>query len=130
MRRLCFDKARCTECHSCELMCSYTNFKVYNSKKAVLRLNSKFPDAPELKFCRQCTNPPCLKSCSFQAIYEDNGTILIDQDKCTGCGECIKACKFDSIFMSGNNTAVKCDTCGGEFKCVNTCKTGALTVRD
>lgn len=36
----------------------------------------------------------CVKNCIFSAIVKDeNGKIIIDPEKCTGCGECVTACE-------------------------------------
>ncbi len=35
----------------------------------------------------------CVKSCPFDAMYmDDNGLPVVDEVKCTGCGNCVTAC--------------------------------------
>jgi tetrathionate reductase subunit B len=102
--------------------------------------------------------PPCVKVCpefpgdraKFKtadgktiryrqgATYKrPDGMILIDKEKCIGCGKCIDACpygvrSFDPFVKAGGDTtkqaADKCDMClhrvdnGVEPSCVNTCQ--------
>lgn len=130
MKRLHFDKSKCTECHGCELMCSYSNYGFYNTCRALLQLKSHFPEAPDLIFCRQCANPVCLKACSLGALNNSGGYVFIDKSMCSGCGACVNACPFECIFIDADGKAGKCSTCSGKFKCASACKTGALTVQD
>ncbi len=35
----------------------------------------------------------CSHACTFDAIYmDDNGLPVVDEEKCTGCGDCVDAC--------------------------------------
>ena len=38
------------------------------------------------RMCNHCTKPSCLEACPVRAIYkrEEDGVVLIDQDKCQG----------------------------------------------
>ena len=124
-----------------------------NTKKAFLPL-----------MCNHCDGnkedgvPPCVKACpEFPgdrakfitadgkkiryrkgATYKrPDGLILIDKEKCIGCGKCIDACpygvrSFDPFVKAGGDptkqAADKCDMCvhrvdnGVEPSCVNTCQ--------
>jgi Fe-S-cluster-containing dehydrogenase component len=45
----------------------------------------------------QCENPPCVPVCPVQATWRnDLGIIVVDQEKCIGCGKCIKACPYQA----------------------------------
>ncbi len=54
------------------------------------------------RLCNHCTKPSCLEACPTRAIYkgEQDGVVLIDQDKCKGFRECNKACPYDKIYFN------------------------------
>ncbi len=54
------------------------------------------------RLCNHCTKPSCLEACPTRAIYkrEEDGVVLIDQDKCKGFRECNKACPYDKIYYN------------------------------
>lgn len=63
------------------------------------------------RLCNHCTKPACLEACPVRAIYkrEEDGIVLIDQDKCQGFRECNKACPYDKIYF--NMVAGKSQKC-------------------
>lgn len=66
------------------------------------------------RICNHCTNPPCLQACPRQAIYkrEDNGIVLIDQDRCRGYQHCVAACPYKKIYFNPLfNRSEKCIFC-------------------
>ena len=125
--KLKFDTHLCTECHSCEMMCSMVRFKVYNIKKAALRTKTRFPDSPELDYCRQCKNAPCMDVCPVEAITKDGDVYLLNESICIQCGQCQEACPYDAIFITPEGQFFKCDSCQGKYLCTTTCATQALT---
>lgn len=34
----------------------------------------------------------CVRACAFDAVRIENGILIIDEEKCTGCGVCLTAC--------------------------------------
>jgi molybdopterin-containing oxidoreductase family iron-sulfur binding subunit len=45
--------------------------------------------------CQQCNDAPCVKVCPVQATFRrDDGTVLVDYDRCIGCRYCIAACPY------------------------------------
>jgi Fe-S-cluster-containing dehydrogenase component len=87
------------------------------------------------KMCMHCDDAPCLPVCKADAIYKrDDGLVIIDPKKCTGCKLCADACPYDAIYFNeGLNIAQKCTGCahllddGWDMpRCVDNCAVGAL----
>jgi tetrathionate reductase subunit B len=86
--------------------------------------------------CMHCDAAPCIAACSVKAIYKRNdGLVILDPEKCTGCKNCVDACPYSAIFFNESlNIAQKCSGCAhlldrGDWKeprCVDVCPTGAL----
>ncbi len=49
--------------------------------------------------CEQCAyERACEKSCIFDAFEQDeNGRVVINSEKCIGCGACIDACRLEKL---------------------------------
>src|SRR3546814_3780335 len=45
------------------------------------------------RLCEHCLNPTCVAACPSGAIYkrEEDGIVLIDQDKCRGWRMCVRS---------------------------------------
>jgi Fe-S-cluster-containing dehydrogenase component len=79
--------------------------------------------------CNHCEKPRCLESCPAGAIEKQiDGVVLIDQSKCTGCGQCFWACPYGVIYYEQKEgKASKCDFCFQRIKkrtdplCVSVC---------
>ena len=54
------------------------------------------------RICNHCTNPACLEACPRKAIYkrEEDGIVLVDQERCEGYRYCIKACPYKKIYFN------------------------------
>lgn len=75
-----------------------------------------------------------LKIESFNGIGRDVllGKVVIDQDKCTGCGFCVKACAACALVVADKKCKMVddlpfCMACGD---CTAICPEGALSITD
>ena len=52
------------------------------------------------RLCEHCLNPTCVASCPSGSIYkrEEDGIVLVDQDKCRGWRMCISGCPYKKIY--------------------------------
>jgi Fe-S-cluster-containing hydrogenase component 2 len=122
----------CTGCRQCEVVCSLYHFGECNPERSAIRVLRRERDGLVDSIpivCQQCNNGPCIHACPNGAIshLNENGPVIIDMGKCSGCGECLKACPAGCIFMDNKtNRAICCDLCGGEPKCVDLCHSISL----
>ncbi len=82
------------------------------------------------RLCEHCLNPACVASCPSGAIYkrEEDGIVLIDQDKCRGWRMCISGCPYKKIYFNWKSgKSEKCIFCyprieaGQPTVCSETC---------
>jgi carbon-monoxide dehydrogenase iron sulfur subunit len=133
-----FKSKNCVTCKRCMIECAVRHSQaqdfVLSSLEIpapVTRININFrKDKPHATVCQNCKNPKCRESCEYGAITKfDDGNVVIDQKKCTGCWECIDACHFSAITKEAEmDIAFNCDDCRGydDMACVEACKTSAL----
>jgi nitrate reductase beta subunit len=66
------------------------------------------------RLCEHCLNPTCVASCPSGSIYkrEEDGIVLVDQDKCRGWRMCISGCPYKKIYYNWKSgKAEKCIFC-------------------
>lgn len=82
------------------------------------------------RLCEHCLNPTCVASCPSGAIYkrEEDGIVLIDQEKCRGWRMCISGCPYKKIYFNWKTgKSEKCIFCyprieaGQPTVCSETC---------
>ncbi len=82
------------------------------------------------RLCEHCLNPSCVASCPSGAIYkrEEDGIVLIDQDKCRGWRMCVSGCPYKKIYYNwSTGKSEKCTLCypriesGNPTVCSETC---------
>ena len=89
------------------------------------------------RLCHHCDDAPCIADCKAEAIYKrDDGIVIIDPVKCTGCKLCVDTCPHHVIFLNEQlNIAQKCTGCTHLLdndeewtvpRCVDQCPTEAL----
>jgi tetrathionate reductase subunit B len=150
------DIKKCNGCHSCQIVCKDEH--VGNDWSPIAKPQ---PDAgqfwieltervrgtvPKVKvayrphLCMHCDNAPCMTACPVEgALYKrEDGLVIIDSVKCSGCRNCLDVCPYDAIFYNdGLNLAQKCTGCAHllddgwvEPRCADACPTGALKMMD
>ncbi|KGH45120.1 nitrate reductase [Modestobacter caceresii] len=66
------------------------------------------------RICEHCINPSCAASCPSGAIYkrEEDGIVLVDQDRCRGWRQCVTGCPYKKIYFNHRTgKAEKCTFC-------------------
>lgn len=66
------------------------------------------------RLCEHCLNPACVAVCPSGAIYkrEEDGIVLVDQNKCRGWRMCVSACPYKKIYYNWNSgKSEKCIFC-------------------
>lgn len=149
------DISTCNGCHNCVIACKdehvgndWTPYAKPQPETGQFWLNlieKTRGNVPKVKvayvptLCNHCGNAPCMDSCKEDAIYRrDDGLVIIDPVKCTGCRNCVDACPYDAIYFNDAlNIAQKCTGCAHlldsgwkEPRCVDACPTLALKFVD
>jgi DMSO reductase family type II enzyme iron-sulfur subunit len=66
------------------------------------------------RLCNHCTHPACLDACPRGAIdkREQDGIVLVNQDKCHGYRFCVEACPYKKVYFDPKRqVATKCIFC-------------------
>lgn len=158
MKAFIVDVAKCNGCYCCQIACKdehvgndWTPYarpqpdtgqfwlKLYeNVRGTVPKVRVHY--LPVL--CMHCDQAACIASCPVEGgIYKrEDGLVIVDPDKCTGCRRCVDACPYHAIYFNEDmNLAQKCTGCahlldGGHAlslpRCVDACPTDALRVVD
>ncbi|MGA7834803.1 MAG: 4Fe-4S dicluster domain-containing protein [Acidimicrobiales bacterium] len=112
------DQNRCIGCWTCAVGCKQMNNEplgIFWNRVLTTSPNesstAKAPASPNIDVprgvfpdleraylplaCQHCNDAPCVKVCPVQATFRrDDGTILIDYERCIGCRYCIAACPY------------------------------------
>ncbi len=143
------DRARCSGCQRCEMMCTLKNDGRVCQNIARVRVWDNYfwgksPDTGEGSFgdgtkgaceftvehCKQCADANCMKYCPVHAIYadENSGARTVDPKKCIGCGMCAQACPWNMPRVDAETgVSTKCISCG---RCAEQCPNGAIKFID
>ncbi|MBP6112211.1 MAG: nitrate reductase subunit beta [Sphingobium sp.] len=82
------------------------------------------------RLCEHCLNPTCVAACPAGSIYkrEEDGIVLIDQEKCRGWRMCVSGCPYKKIYYNWKTgKSEKCIFCyprieaGQPTVCSETC---------
>ena len=115
---LVIDQELCWGCKTCEVACKQEN-RAADGTRLISVLEDGPPIDGKLDFlfrvnvCRHCDDPPCVDACPEEAILKrEDGIVVMDYQKCSGCEVCIEACLYDAIaFDEDKGVAQKCNLC-------------------
>lgn len=122
----------CTGCSRCVYVCSAVKEGSFFPSRSRIHLNN-FPlqgySVPSI--CFQCEKPECLEACPEEAISRnEQDVVVVEAEKCNGCGECVQACPYGMIWQEEGGLACKCDYCAGDPACVKECYPRALVYEE
>jgi len=167
-KAMLYDSSRCIACRGCQMAC-----KQWWELPAVATGNRGTYENPpnlgpetwnKIRFreiekagttrwvftrhaCMHCTDAVCVWVCpSYARTYSPEGYVMIDRERCIGCGRCEEYCPFEvprvgphdvtpriSIQLyTPRNVAHKCEWCKDRLEsgltpaCVKSCPSGAL----
>jgi tetrathionate reductase subunit B len=148
---LVIDMTICNGCHNCQIACKDehvgNDWTPYakpqpDTGQFWTKVEEKVRGTvPKVKIsymhhmCQHCDDAPCIKACKQNAIYKrDDGLVIIDPVKCTGCKNCVDSCPYGAIYFNESlNIAQKCTGCAHlldsgwkEPRCADVCPTLAL----
>jgi nitrate reductase beta subunit len=107
--------------------------KDYNFKDVETAIYGEFENSFLMflpRLCEHCLNPSCLAACPSGAIYkrEEDGIVLIDQEKCRGWRMCVTGCPYKKVYYNWHTgKSEKCIFCypriesGQPTVCSETC---------
>ncbi|MDA8090292.1 MAG: 4Fe-4S dicluster domain-containing protein [Nitrospiraceae bacterium] len=128
------DLRRCVGCQACVIACKSENKVPLGVFRTVVQVQEtghmeKDNDGivitedgnymPNVKkfmlplMCNHCEHPPCVAACPVKATFKrQDGIVLVNYDKCIGCGTCVQACPYAMRFLNPvQKTADKCTLC-------------------
>ncbi len=117
--RLVIDQKACWGCKACEVACKQENQVPVGVKYISIQedgpqsVDGKLDMVYQVTVCRHCEQPECIEVCPEEAIIKrDDGIVILDQEKCSGCGVCLEACPYQAIAFDQTKTkAGKCNLC-------------------
>jgi len=137
------DNRKCIGCHACTTACKAENEVPLSVNRTWVKYveTGTYPDTRrhfQVTRCNHCANPPCVRICPVQAMYQrDDGIVEFDPSLCIGCKACMQACPYDAIYIDPEDgTAAKCHYCahrtdiGLEPACVVVCPEHAIIAGD
>ncbi|WP_165247376.1 4Fe-4S dicluster domain-containing protein [Adlercreutzia sp. ZJ141] len=106
---MAIDTSRCIGCHTCAVACKMSNnlpndvwwnhIKT-DGGKSIDTARGTYPDNLYQVYypinCQHCSKPVCVSVCPTGAsIQREDGIVVVDSEKCIGCGSCVTACPYD-----------------------------------
>lgn len=167
-KAILFDASKCIACRACQVACKQwwelpgvatTNRGTYENPSdlsAETWNRIRFKEIPQngtvrwvftRQSCVHCTEAVCVWVCpTYARSYNELGYVVIDQERCIGCGRCAAYCPFGVPRIGKDNVsprmavqlatprsiAYKCEFCKDRVEdglapaCVKTCLSKAL----
>lgn len=145
-KRIMIDPSKCVGCLNCSAACmnvhrtgktSIFSLDLGNKKnlprnRIYIRDGKYYP-----VFCRNCSDPDCVKACMSGALKKntDTGLVEYDREKCAACYMCVMMCRYGHPLPDHDGEAViRCtfcqDTEAKEPACVKACPVKAIVVKE
>jgi anaerobic dimethyl sulfoxide reductase subunit B (iron-sulfur subunit) len=120
-----YDAGRCIGCRACVFACKDWNDNAVGESvywRHVTTVESG--RAPNVRLtnqsiaCNHCAKPACVDACPAKAISKrsDDGIVVVDKSKCTGCKTCGEACPYGAPQYGTDGKMQKCDLCLDKIK--------------
>ncbi len=84
-------------CCCCGCCCDVLSL-IKMTPRPVEHVHSEFQARLEPENCTQCET--CLERCQMEALYEFDGAIRVDEDRCIGCGLCVSTCEGGALSLA------------------------------
>jgi Fe-S-cluster-containing dehydrogenase component len=155
MKVFVIDSAKCNGCRNCQIACKDehcdNDWLPYAKAQPDtghfwLKLDETIRgQVPKVvvsyvaKLCQHCGNAACEDICKQEAfVRREDGLLVLDPNKCTGCQDCVDACPYGAIFWnSREGIAQKCTGCSHLLDdgwdvphCVDVCPHDAIRFGD
>lgn len=166
------DTTKCLGCRACQVACKQWNglpdeatvffggpeltnparlsAQTWNHVKffPLDRSNPKRPSWTMMhRKCNHCEKANCMAVCPQEAISKKDGFVMIDQDRCIGCGACVNECAYkvpglaeterkndQGFVVVQMGKSHKCTACKVQDRdnpaCAQTCPTAAIVFGD
>jgi formate dehydrogenase beta subunit len=154
-----YDSSMCSACKGCQVQCKQWNNLPSSLGKDTNEFTGSYQSMFDLngdtrlliefreedtekgiewsfmrRACFHCTDAACVPVCPTGALTKlEDGTVKLDNAKCTGCMYCTAACPFEvPKYRENFNVTNKCTLCddrviqGRKPACVQTCPASAL----
>ena len=120
----------CLACRLCEMVCSLKHYGEVNPRRSRIRVSfDVWKGVKTIHVCQHCEEPLCADKCPNDALHHDEytGLVLVDEEKCNGCGVCVSACPHEALWLDPiERKPLICDLCDGELLCTSICPVTAL----
>jgi Fe-S-cluster-containing dehydrogenase component len=139
---MAIDTRKCVGCSDCVVACqTENNVPVGFCRDWVVEVvDGTYPNVSiELRSerCNHCNNSPCVRCCPTGAShFEEGGIVVVNPNKCIGCGACIQSCPYDARYSHPEGYVDKCTFCihrvkqGSDPACVSVCPTKCMYFGD
>jgi len=108
---------KCIGCYSCMLTCSAANQKSHSLIKSAIKIETSggLKGHFTSTVCLACKDErACADACTSGALeYRAGGGVILDSEKCIGCGKCVSACTVGAVsFDDEAKKPIICKHCG------------------